>query len=183
MHQARVICGGHLADRRGAQSAARVLKLGMIEDVESLEAKLQARSLRDRGILQQGHIPIGDSWASGYEGGFKLTEVLMKRKKRFTALFAFDDMTALGAVRGLARSGLRVPEDCSVVGFDDVIPAGLSVPSLTTVRQPMEALGRAAVEIVLESINAAFEERDSLAVHRKLAPELVVRETTRAVKS
>ena len=120
---------------------------------------------------------------SGYEGGFKLTEELMKRKKRFTALFAFDDMTALGAVRGLARSGLRVPEDCSVVGFDDVIPAGLSVPSLTTVRQPMEALGRAAVEIVLESINAAFEERDSLAVHRKLAPELVVRETTRAVKS
>ena len=120
---------------------------------------------------------------SGFEGGFKLTEELLKRKKRFTALFAFDDMTALGSVRGLARSGLRVPEDCSVVGFDDVIPAGLSVPSLTTVRQPMEALGGAAVEIVMESINAALEERESAAIHRKLAPELVVRETTRAVSS
>ena len=118
---------------------------------------------------------------SGYEGGFKLTEELLKRKKRFTAAVAFDDMTAFGAIRGLARAGLKVPEDCSVIGFDDVIPAGLSVPSLTTVRQPMEALGSAAVEIVMEGINAVLEERELAAVHRKLTPELVVRESTRAV--
>jgi LacI family transcriptional regulator len=118
---------------------------------------------------------------SGFEGGFKLTEELMKRKKRFTAVMAFDDMTAFGAVRGLARAGLKVPEDCSVIGFDDVIPAGLSVPSLTTVRQPMEALGSTAVEIVMEGINAATEEREFKTVRRKLAPELVVRESTRAV--
>jgi DNA-binding LacI/PurR family transcriptional regulator len=118
---------------------------------------------------------------SGFEGGFKLTEELLKRKKRFTAAVAFDDMTAFGAIRGLARAGLKVPEDCSVIGFDDVIPAGLSVPSLTTVRQPMEALGSAAVEIVMEGINAVLEERELAAVHRKLAPELVVRESTRAL--
>ena len=117
---------------------------------------------------------------SGFEGGFKLTEELLKRKKRFTAAIAFDDMTAFGTVRGLARAGLKVPEDCSVIGFDDVIPAGLSVPSLTTVRQPMEALGSAAVEIVMEGINAVIEEREFVAVHRKLAPELVVRESTRS---
>jgi LacI family transcriptional regulator len=119
----------------------------------------------------------------GFAGGFKLTEELLKRKKRFTALLAFDDMTALGAVRGLARSGLKVPEDCSVVGFDDVIPAGLSVPSLTTVRQPMEALGRTAVEIIMDGVNAVVEDRDVGAIHRKLTPELVVRESTRAVSS
>jgi LacI family transcriptional regulator len=118
---------------------------------------------------------------SGFDGGFKLTEELLKRKRRFTALFAFDDMTALGAVRGLARSGLKVPEDCSVVGFDDVIPAGLSVPSLTTVRQPMQALGSTAVEIIMEGVNAVIEDRELAAIHRKLAPELVVRESTRAV--
>jgi DNA-binding LacI/PurR family transcriptional regulator len=118
---------------------------------------------------------------SGFEGGFKLTEELMKRKKRFSAVMAFDDMTAFGAVRGLARAGLKVPEDCSVIGFDDVIPAGLSVPSLTTVRQPMEALGSTAVEIVMEGINAATEEREFTAIRRRLAPELVVRESTRAV--
>ena len=118
---------------------------------------------------------------SGFEGGFKLTEELLKHKKRFTALMAFDDMTAFGAIRGLARGGLKVPEDCSVIGFDDVIPAGFSVPSLTTVRQPMEALGSAAVGINLEGKNAAIEEREFKASHRKLAPELVVRESTRAL--
>jgi LacI family transcriptional regulator len=105
----------------------------------------------------------------------------LKHKKKFSALMAFDDMTAFGAIRGLARAGLRVPEDCSVIGFDDIIPAGLAVPSLTTVRQPMEALGSAAVGIVMENINATIEERESMAVHRLLAPELVVRESTRAV--
>ena len=97
---------------------------------------------------------------SGFEGGLKLTEELLKQKKRFTALMAFDDMTAFGAIRCLARAGLKVPDDCSVIGFDDVIPAGLSVPSLTTVRQPMEALGTTAVGIVMEGINAAIEERE-----------------------
>src|SRR5215469_6861246 len=114
---------------------------------------------------------------SGFEGGFRLVEELMKRKRRFTAVMAFDDMTAFGAIRGLARAGLNVPQDCSVIGFDDVIPAGFSVPSLTTVRQPMEALGSSAVGIVMEGINAVIEEREFQAVHRKLAPELVVRES------
>ena len=68
-----------------------------------------------------------------------------------------------------------------MIGFDDVIPAGFSVPSLTTVRQPMEALGNVAVGLVMEGINAAIEGREIAAVHRKLAPELVVRETTRAL--
>jgi LacI family transcriptional regulator len=118
---------------------------------------------------------------SGFECGFKLTEDLLKQKKRFTAVMAFDDMTAFGTIRGLARAGLKVPDDCSVIGFDDVIPAGLSFPSMTTVRQPMEALGSAAVGIVMEGINAAAEDREFEPVHRKLAPELVVRESSRAV--
>ena len=80
-----------------------------------------------------------------------------------------------------SRAGLRVPDDCSVIGFDDVPPSGLAVPALTTVRQPMEALGAAAVGIVLEGINAAIEERESSSVQRLLAPELVVRDTTRAI--
>jgi LacI family transcriptional regulator, galactose operon repressor len=117
---------------------------------------------------------------SGFEGAYRLTEDLLKRKKRFTAVMAFDDMTAFGAIRGLARAGLKVPEDCSVIGFDDVNPAAFSVPSLTTVRQPMEALGSAAVGIVMDGINAAREDREFESMHRKLAPELVVRESTRA---
>lgn len=118
---------------------------------------------------------------SGYDGGLRLTEELLKHKKRFTALMAFDDNTAFGAIRTLTRAGLRVPEDCSVIGFDDVPPSGLSVPSLTTVRQPMEAMGTAAVGIIMEGINAAIEDREFTSVQRQLAPELVVRESTRAL--
>jgi LacI family transcriptional regulator len=118
---------------------------------------------------------------SGHEGGMRITEDLLKHKKKFTAILAFDDNTAFGAIRALSRAGLRVPDDCSVIGFDDVPPSGLAVPALTTVRQPMEALGAAAVGIALEGINAAIEERETSSVQRLLAPELVVRDTTRAI--
>lgn len=118
---------------------------------------------------------------SGFEAGITLAQELLRRKKRFTALMAFDDLTAFGAIRGLARAGQSVPKDCSVIGFDDVLPAGLATPPLTTVRQPMEALGSVAAEIVMDAINAAIEERDLAPVHRKLAPELVARESTRAL--
>jgi LacI family transcriptional regulator len=116
---------------------------------------------------------------SGFEHGYKLTEELLRRKRSFTALLAFDDITTFGAIRALATAGLNVPEHCSVIGFDDVAPAALSVPSLSTVRQPMETMGTTAVGIVMDGINAAAEGQEFSAVHRKLAPELVVRESTR----
>jgi DNA-binding LacI/PurR family transcriptional regulator len=118
---------------------------------------------------------------SSFEAGYKLTEELLKHKRPFTALMAFDDMTAFGAIRALARQGLRVPEQCSVIGFDDVATCGLYTPPLTTVRQPMEAMGAMAVSIVVEGINAVLDKRELTAVHRKLAPELAVRESTRSL--
>ncbi len=59
----------------------------------------------------------------------------------FTAVLAFDDLTALGVVRGLTEAGLRVPEDCSVLGFDDVLPAAVATPAITTIRQPLKEMG------------------------------------------
>jgi LacI family transcriptional regulator len=118
---------------------------------------------------------------SSFEAGFKLTEGLIKQKRQFTALLAFDDMTAFGAIRALAKSGLRVPEQCSVIGFDDVAPSALYTPPLTTVRQPMEAMGASAVGVVLDGINAVLEKREIAASHRRVAPELVVRESTRSL--
>jgi DNA-binding LacI/PurR family transcriptional regulator len=94
---------------------------------------------------------------------------------------AFDDMTAFGAIRALAKAGLRVPENCSVIGFDDVAACGLYTPPLTTVRQPMEAMGALAANLVVEGINAVLEKREVSAVHRKMAPELTVRESTRSL--
>ena len=118
---------------------------------------------------------------SSFESGYKLTEDLIRQKRSFTALLAFDDMSAFGAIRALNKSGIRVPEQCSVIGFDDVATSAIYTPSLTTVRQPMEAMGASAVGIVIDGINAVLEKREMGATHRKVAPELVVRESTRSV--
>jgi LacI family transcriptional regulator len=118
---------------------------------------------------------------SSFESGFKLTEELIRQKRPFTALLAFDDMSAFGAIRALNRAGIRVPEQCSVIGFDDVATSALYTPSLTTIRQPMEAMGASSVGIVVDGINAVLEKREVGATHRKVAPELVVRESTRSL--
>jgi len=119
---------------------------------------------------------------SSFEDGYKLTEELLHRRRPFTALMAFDDMTAFGAIRALAKAGIRVPEQCSVVGFDDVSPSAIYSPALTTVRQPMEIMGSAAATIVLEAINASLEKKPVRTIHRRIVPELIVRESTRSVK-
>jgi DNA-binding LacI/PurR family transcriptional regulator len=118
---------------------------------------------------------------SSFEAGQKLTEDLIKQKRAFTAILAFDDMTAFGAIRALSKGGLRVPEHCSVIGFDDVAASALYTPPLSTVRQPMEAMGAGAVDIVLDGIKSVLEKREVGAEHRKVAPELVVRESTRSL--
>jgi LacI family transcriptional regulator, galactose operon repressor len=118
---------------------------------------------------------------SGFEGGQRLTEELLQKKKKFTALMAFDDLTALGTIRALMKAGIKVPEQCSVTGFDDVALSAMSVPSLTTVRQPLEAMGTNAVNIVMEGVKAGLEKREWNSVRQKMNPELVIRESTRTV--
>lgn len=115
----------------------------------------------------------------GFEMAMKITEDLLKGKRRFTAIMAYDDVAALGAIRALVRAGIKVPEQCSVIGFDDVAPAAFSTPPLTTIRQPMETMGSTAVDIVAQAIKAKMEKREFSLAHRKLAPELVVRQSTR----
>ncbi len=124
-------------------------------------------------------LPESGDPISSFETGYKLTEQMLKAKRAFTALMAFDDMTAFGAIRALSRAGLRVPEHCSVIGFDDIAASSLCTPSLTTIRQPMEAMGAMAAGMVLEGINAILEKHDLPAAHRKVDPELSVRDSTR----
>ncbi|GAC1436806.1 MAG: substrate-binding domain-containing protein [Terriglobales bacterium] len=146
---------------------------GVLTFAKACGLELDQRLILD---LPQSRDPI-----SSFESGYQLTEELLKRKRPFTALMAFDDMTAFGAIRALAKVGLRVPDHCSVIGFDDIAASGLYTPSLTTVRQPMETMGAMAAGLVAEGITAVVEKRELGAVHRKVAPELVVRESTRTV--
>jgi LacI family transcriptional regulator len=133
----------------------------------------------DSGLVLQ--LPDSLDPNSSFESGYRYTEELLEQKKKFTAVMAFDDLTALGAIRALTKAGVKVPEQCSVTGFDDIALSSLAAPSLTTVRQPMEAMGGLAVNIVMEGINAALEKREWSVVNQKMNPELVIRDSTRAV--
>jgi len=126
-------------------------------------------------------LPESGDPMSGFDAGQNLTRELLKHRRSFTALMAFDDLTAFGAIRALAKAGINVPGQCAVIGFDDVAPSNLFTPSLTTIRQPMQAMGEAAANILLENISAVQDKRKVQAVHRKLVPDLVVRESTTPV--
>ena len=105
--------------------------------------------------------------------GYPVVRRLLQKTRDFTALFAYNDLSAIGALRALRDSGLRVPEDVSVVGFDDINSAAFQIPSLTTVRQPLDKMGAIAGEVLLERIRGG---KDPVEV--TIDPELVVREST-----
>lgn len=120
---------------------------------------------------------------SGFDGGLELTAELIRSRRKFTALMAFDDLTALGALRALMQAGVRVPEDCSVIGFDGVPPAAFSTPAITTICQPMEEMGMIGTEWVLKSIDKDEEPDPTAPVLKLLPPAVLVRDSTRPYKS
>lgn len=109
------------------------------------------------------------------EIGYKPMQALLKKTRDFTAIFCFNDIAAIGAIRALKDAGLSVPGDVSVVGFDDILSAAYYTPSLTTVRQPLAEMGKRGAQVLLERIADRQKEYPSEIV---MAPELVVREST-----
>ena len=106
--------------------------------------------------------------------GYDFARKLLQQTRDFTAVFAYNDIAAIGAIRALQEAGLRVPEDVSVIGFDDIREAGFYTPSLTTVRQPLGQMGEMAAEVLLDRIENLAEFRAQIL----LEPLLVVREST-----
>jgi len=127
----------------------------------------------DAGLVFQ--LPNQVDPASGFEGGIDCARRMMASGRPFTAVLAFDDLTALGVVRGLLGAGLRVPEDCSVLGFDDVLPAAVATPGITTIRQPLREMGLLAAEWVIEAIKAREQRKEQSPHLHRAPPELVVR--------
>jgi LacI family transcriptional regulator len=126
---------------------------------------------------------------SGFYDGQRLTAAMIANGAQFSALIAFDDLTALGTIRALSNSGRRVPDDCSVIGFDDIPQATVNTPGLTTIRQPMEEMGSLAAKWALDSLAST---KPDAAVQKPLAlpgtlqllpPELVVRESTAPLRT
>lgn len=108
-------------------------------------------------------------------GGEAAMEQILSLPHRPTGIFCYDDMTALGVLRKLREHGLRVPQDMSMVGFDDLMIASYTEPALTTIRQPKENMGKLATEMALNVISGVDGESNI-----KVAGELIVRQSTAA---
>ena len=108
------------------------------------------------------------------ELGFGPTRELLRRDVYFSAMVCYDDVAAIGAMRAIREHGLRVPEDISVVGFDDIESSSFYTPSLTTIRQPLRQMGAVAAHILLKRIRGL----ETFPNMTPILPELVIREST-----
>jgi DNA-binding LacI/PurR family transcriptional regulator len=106
--------------------------------------------------------------------GHTYTKPLLAKGRPFTALFAYNDISAIGAIWAIREAGLRVPEDISVVGFDDIPTAASTNPGLTTVRQPLQEMGELAARTLIEQIEGRATHVPEIAVE----PDFVIRQST-----
>jgi DNA-binding LacI/PurR family transcriptional regulator len=157
----------HLGHRRIAAITGPRGRMATEERLHGYEAAMAAAELPpDARLVVESNFKV--------EGGFDATVQLLDLADRPTAIFAFNDPMAIGAIRAARSRGLRIPEDLSIVGFDDTTEAQFVTPALTTVRQPLTEMGRAAVDVLLGLLNNQPPE----ARHVELATRLVVRDST-----
>ncbi|HLT61639.1 MAG TPA: LacI family DNA-binding transcriptional regulator [Microlunatus sp.] len=174
------LAGDHLAalgHRRVAFVSGALRSVNRQERLRGFLNALDRAGIRERDVLRwtgDGDDQLGDVEAAQL-GRQAADELLSGRRRRPTAIFAINDMTALGVCRAVRDAGLEVGQDVSVIGFDDIVLAELSSPPLTTVRQPLSELATAAfAELRLRLEDAAPRPGRSLLFR----PELVTRAST-----
>jgi DNA-binding LacI/PurR family transcriptional regulator len=110
------------------------------------------------------------------ELGFTATLQILRCQKPFTAIFAFNDISAIGAIRALENNGLRVPQDVSVLGFDDIYAAAFHNPALSTIKQPLFEMGKLAAKTLLEMLNGKSNPSEPKVL--TVEPTLIDRDST-----
>jgi LacI family transcriptional regulator len=160
----------HLLDLGHRRIAAITGPRGRMATDERLRGYYAA--MAGAGVLPEAELVAESDFQ--VEGGFAAAARLLALRDRPTAIFAFNDPLAIGAMRAAAARGLRVPEDISIVGFDDTNEAQFVTPALTTVRQPLAEMGRMAVSLLIRLL----EDQTPEVVHVELATKLVVRSST-----
>ncbi|MGC2767221.1 MAG: substrate-binding domain-containing protein [Candidatus Acidiferrum sp.] len=185
-HRIRGVTNVVLDHRRAAWLAlSHLLELGHREIAfmrgSSLSSDSEVRWKAIQEVAQDLKIPLRPELIVQLEGddptpqlGYPFAKELVARREPFTALFAYNDISAIGSIRALQEAGLRVPEDISVVGFDDIQIAVHNMPSLSTVRQPLQKMGELAARTLLDRI----EGKDEFVPEMTVEPELVVRRST-----
>jgi DNA-binding LacI/PurR family transcriptional regulator len=175
-----------LDHKRAARLALEHLKELGHEDIAFIKGQTISSDSADRWsaiceVAQELHLRVRPELTVQLEGtdstpaiGYPFAKQLLARKHPFTALCAYHDISAIGSIWAITEAGLRVPEDISVVGFDDIPGAAYANPGLTTVRQPLVKMGQIAAQTVVDQI----EGRAGYVAEIAIEPEFVVREST-----
>jgi DNA-binding LacI/PurR family transcriptional regulator len=116
--------------------------------------------------------------SSGIKEGKNKAQELLQRDDRPTAIFCCNDMLAIGALRAAKEMGLRIPQDCSIVGFDDTVLASVTDPPLTTIAQPIEQMGQTAVQLLIRQIGQPGEQPERVV----LTPSLSIRQSSMVLR-
>ncbi|MGH9837810.1 MAG: LacI family DNA-binding transcriptional regulator [Blastocatellia bacterium] len=134
---------------------------------------------REAGLPLDEHLIVDSALrTAGQPAGYELTRRLLRRGLTFTALLAYDDLTAFGAIRALNEARIEVPQQCSVIGFDDVAMSAYYNPPLTTIHQDMELQGRVGAEVLLDALKYSGNGSLPAPIHKRVPPRLIVRAST-----
>ena len=171
------VAGGELATRhlleRGHRRVAHITGLMSIPDARD-RIEGYRRALRAYGIDYDESLVADGGFVE--DGGERAMRSLLERGADISAVFVANDQSAAGALKALREAGKRVPEDVSIVGFDDTIVAHYLYPALTTVRQPFDEMGQAAAWLALAAIGVAERKE----VTRRFEPVLIERDSVAA---
>lgn len=174
-----------LHNHQGGYAAAKHLidlghtRIGLItaSPVDHVTAERQegfAQALTEAGIPVDPRL-ISSGNEAREEGGYRATMELLSQRPRPTALFAVNNVRTLGMLRAIKQLGLRVPDQVSVVGFDDSPWLSLLTPPLTTIRQPIYEMGAEAVRLLMKRISGGMDEPP---IETRIAPTFVQRDST-----
>jgi len=164
----------HLLDNGHQKIACIAGPLGNGEALSRLDGFRAA--LSENGITHQDNQVVVSDFT--VEGGYEAIGQLLEQGTEFSAIYACNDQMAAGAMKALKDAGKRIPEDVSVIGFDDVEFAGLITPSLTTIRQPIAQMAEDAAKLAIRLI----EGKTNLPAQPLYAPELIERESVAPFK-
>jgi LacI family transcriptional regulator, galactose operon repressor len=176
-----IVCADNEAG--GALAAQHLLNLGHTT-IAHITGPRQHGNLSDRArgflrVLQSARPPIKPVLLRGtfnFSGGAELAAKVIERHPKVTAIFAANDVMAFGAARTAIERGLKIPDDLSLVGFDNIEFSSIVHPPLTTVHQPKYEMGQAAVEILLRM---ARSHNGQTPEHRRLGVKLIERQSCR----
>lgn len=167
---------GHLAIEHLAKLGHRqIAVIGGSREVSDISRLREAGCVEACAQHGVAYDPVLDYCAGrfSYADGYQAVRTLLARGREFTAIYAMADVMAIGAIRALRDSGLRVPEDVSVVGMDGLAIGDFTVPTLTTVRQSVEELAERSIQILRQQIEGSIS-----AHHETIAPVVEQKEST-----